>query len=226
MSTSVYPVPLSGIQEGLIDAKGDIISATAADSPARLAVGSNDQVLTADSSTSTGLKWAAASSGGMTLLSTTTLSGATTTISSISGSYTNLYAVISGVNNATANGDFRCAPNGTTNIADTAYFSNTTTLANAGSGYILLFAGDASGTRLDNTQVVNAFTFEISGYASTSIYKPFFVYGGGITVSQYPSGRGNIGAGVIRTSSAITSLVFSNSGGNLSNGTVLLYGVK
>jgi hypothetical protein len=42
----------------ILDAKGDLISATAADTPARLAVGTNGQVLTADSTTSTGLTWA------------------------------------------------------------------------------------------------------------------------------------------------------------------------
>lgn len=42
----------------ILDAKGDLISATAADTPARLAVGTNGQILTADSTTSTGLKWA------------------------------------------------------------------------------------------------------------------------------------------------------------------------
>ena len=48
----------------IVDAKGDLISATAADTPARLAVGTNGQVLTADSTTATGLKWATAGGGG------------------------------------------------------------------------------------------------------------------------------------------------------------------
>jgi hypothetical protein len=43
-----------------IDAKGDLIAGTGADTFSRLAVGTNNQVLTADSTTATGLKWAAA----------------------------------------------------------------------------------------------------------------------------------------------------------------------
>jgi hypothetical protein len=55
------------IADTIVDAKGDIIAATAADAVARLAVGSNGTVLTADSSTATGLKWAAPAGGGKVL---------------------------------------------------------------------------------------------------------------------------------------------------------------
>jgi len=42
------------------DAKGDLLAGTGVDTMSRLAVGTNGQVLTADSTQSTGLKWAAA----------------------------------------------------------------------------------------------------------------------------------------------------------------------
>jgi hypothetical protein len=50
----------TGIQPTIVDAKGDIIAATAADSVTRLAVGANDTVLTADSTTATGLAYKSA----------------------------------------------------------------------------------------------------------------------------------------------------------------------
>jgi hypothetical protein len=57
----------NAIQNTIVDAKGDLIAATAADTPARLAVGTNGHVLTADSTAATGLKWAAAAGGGKVL---------------------------------------------------------------------------------------------------------------------------------------------------------------
>lgn len=47
----------AGIPATIIDAKGDLIAGTAADTVARLAVGANDLLLTAASGESTGLKW-------------------------------------------------------------------------------------------------------------------------------------------------------------------------
>jgi hypothetical protein len=63
MSTGRLGAGDTAIQPTILDAKGDLIVATAADTPARLAVGSANQVLTVDSSTATGLKWAAPAGG-------------------------------------------------------------------------------------------------------------------------------------------------------------------
>jgi hypothetical protein len=49
----------NAIQNAIVDAKGDIVAASAADTPARLAVGANGETLVADSSTSTGLRYQA-----------------------------------------------------------------------------------------------------------------------------------------------------------------------
>jgi len=80
----------NAIQNAIVDAKGDLITATGADTPARLAVGSNDQVLIADSSTATGLKWGTPSSGGWTSLATGNLSGTSTTVSITTTGYKDL----------------------------------------------------------------------------------------------------------------------------------------
>lgn len=55
------------ISNTLVDAKGDLLVGSAADTVSRLAVGSANQVLTVDSSTATGLKWATPAAGGKVL---------------------------------------------------------------------------------------------------------------------------------------------------------------
>lgn len=71
----------------ILDAKGDLISATAADTPARLAVGANGTYLSADSSTSTGLKWVTLSSGKLLQAIST---GKSDTFTASSNTYTDI----------------------------------------------------------------------------------------------------------------------------------------
>lgn len=53
----------NAIQNAIVDAKGDLIAASANDTPARLAVGANGETLVADSSTSTGLRYQTSANG-------------------------------------------------------------------------------------------------------------------------------------------------------------------
>jgi len=80
----------------ILDAKGDLISATAADTPARLAVGANGTVLTADSAEATGLKWGAASAGSFVKIAAATFSNQTSVAidSVFSSTYRNYIAYI------------------------------------------------------------------------------------------------------------------------------------
>jgi hypothetical protein len=64
-------LPSTAISNTVVDAKGDIIAATAADTVAKLTVGSNGQVLTAASGQSTGLQWATMTHTAITVADTT-----------------------------------------------------------------------------------------------------------------------------------------------------------
>jgi len=63
-----YITQATAVNPTIIDAKGDILTATAADTPARLAVGNNGETLVADSSTSTGLRYQATNAAGRNIL--------------------------------------------------------------------------------------------------------------------------------------------------------------
>lgn len=207
--------------------KGDLYTYSTAD--ARLAVGANDTVLTADSSTSTGLKWATPSSGGMTLISTTSLSGSSSVgLTSIPSTYTNLQLIIDRPTLTTGgNWKIRLSPNNTTAgiCSEVTCFPNNTVANNNGAdswGDGNIYASTASNIVL---------AFNILNYSNTSTYKPINFFG---TRGQNSAGTNNdtdpfslIGGGFMYSTTAISSLyIKTSSGNNFTGGTAYLYGVK
>jgi hypothetical protein len=208
------------VPNSIVTTKGDILAATGSGTIVRQGIGTNGQVLTADSAEADGLKWATPSSGSRTLLSTTTLSGASTTVSISDTSYISLFIVISGLTNATTTGRWRIAPNGSTTITSSMNIADASTTWDSRNGdYLFLCIQDSL-----NTGGINTYTLTIDNYASTSLLKPHQIYGvykdSNSTISKFASFGG------INTASAISSLVFTAAGGNWNGGTVQVYGVK
>ena len=197
---------------------GDIYYASAANTPARLGIGTTGQVLNVASGVPA---WATASAGGMTLLSTTTLSGVSTTVSSISQSYKNLYIEWQGVTsdtdsvydiqlNAVNGGHFSNATYSAA-VAWTAYRDNVIKLTNN---------QDTQGSSANNAGSVTVFN-----YASTTARKPFSFQS--IFVRASTAVEGAQGAGGYNSTTAISSLKFNNpTGATFTAGTLRIYGVN
>lgn len=165
----------------ILDAKGDLITATAADTPARLAVGTNGQVLTADSTAATGLKWATAGGGGKVLQVVS--ANATAAVSSSSTTYvtTGLTATITPTLSTskilvlvTQNGCFKNNGNSNNALNIRLRRSSTTLAANTFVGYTATASENGVGTvafsYLDSPATTSATTYltEFSNFSATS----------------------------------------------------------
>jgi len=199
----------------VLTAKGDVLTATAANTIARLGVGANDTVLTADSTTATGLKWATPASGGMTLISTTTLTGASVTLSSIPQTYNNLYIVAKNFLPSTDSENIRVRLNG-----DSAarYLEG----SGAFSGTFLNLTGSNDNAVTQNFSVMNLWD-----YTNTTTWKTgaSFSYTNNATTPANVSAQ-NVPLQCYNQTAAITSILFYPGSGNFTSGTLLLYGVK
>jgi hypothetical protein len=215
----------AAIAKSIVDAKGDIIAATAADTVSRLAVGANDTVLTADSTAATGLKWAApVSGGGMTSIASGSLSGASVTLSSISGSYNNLVLVLR---------DYYASSNFGVNItvnsvADYSYVQQSTKPA-SGTGND---SYSELGSAVFSTHYSNLLNSDNNNFCSIQ----FFDYANSVSRKCIQSNASNFNSSSVRQSilnfgaanmtAAISSITIATSAGTWSGGTYVLYGVK
>jgi hypothetical protein len=169
---------------------------------------------------------APAASGGMTLLSTTTLSGTSTTISSISGSYTNLQIIVKGVNQSTGGG-LIINPNSNSGLC--TWWMQDGSAGGGGSGSTTPTYLPLTGNQSDlaATQTDNAFCCIIYDYASAASIKNFGVQSR-FRKNATPTYAGVGAGGGIATSSAISSIQITTTGGSATHsaGTVEIYGVK
>jgi hypothetical protein len=201
---------------------GDTIYSSSGSTPARLGIGTAGQVLQVNSG-ATAPEWATPAGGGsLTLLSTTTLSGTTTTISGISGSYQDLLILVYGKTNSGSTGSFYIAPNGSTSNT-TQFQINTNTTVISYTADPLYLRNDTYG--YDVSSANNSLQLLIRNYANTVAWKPFSGSGG--YTSDRPGTDPWMTQGAIKTTSAITSLNFTQTGGgSFTAGTVKIYGVN
>jgi hypothetical protein len=201
---------------------GDLLYGTGSGALARLGIGSTSDVLTVSGGVPT---WAApAGGGGMTLMSTTTLSGASTTISVAANSYKQLQLVIRGLD-CTADNDVFLQINGiTTSIYVPANIGSNngsayTYYTKTNGVYLNLPGVDGLGTGNKNNGTIifydcnstNGKVINCNFYSETTS-------GGRLNIN-------NATVGVTDTA-VISSIVIKVASGSFDGGSALLYGVS
>jgi hypothetical protein len=232
------------IPDSLLTTKGDLIAASGASTPARLAVGTNGYAIVADSTASTGLayknlvpdqtsnsgkylttdgtntSWGSLAAGGMTLISTTTLSGASVTLSSIPQTYKSLAMYVKNYQPATNGQLLRFRYN--SDSGANRYGTNDLGVSVAGT-----FNGTSMYGQIEqNSTTATGFSnIIIYDYTNTTTWKYANVLcvSNNSTTSTTPM-LGSYWA-IYNQTSAISSITLFANSGNLTAGTVLLYGV-
>ena len=210
----------NAIQNAIVDAKGDLIGATAADTPSRLAVGTNGQVLTADSAEATGLKWATPASG-LTLIKTQTIGSAVSSVtvtSAFSSTYDNYRITVSGgvasANNvlnltlgATTTGYYRFQINALYSVSTVggSNGSNTASFYGSGLGSVNSITGD--------------FELQSPNLAKNTHWR-------GFAAGSSSNNEIYWNQGYLADTTAYTAFTLTTSTGTLTGGTIRVYGYQ
>jgi hypothetical protein len=276
----------ASVPKSAYSSKGSIVVGTGTSTYGTQTVGTNGQVLTANSAQTNGVEWTNAAAGDVTLagaqtltnknltsgtntfptslatltgtqtltnktidfnsntitnippssqvlLSTTTLSGSSTTISSISSAYNELHIYVYGVTNSIATTLNLSTTSGTSFNFLTSWMAASTSTTPSGKGDTFYGAGMPL-TLVSNTKAttnVNNFVIKISNYGGSTTgfagkYAPF-TYEGFYEQSASSAHILLHGAGTIDTgTTTINSIGFTLTSGTFSGGTVKIYGVK
>jgi hypothetical protein len=233
IDTTVFANANAATQKATLTTKGDIYAATAASTPARLGVGTNGQVLTADSTAATGLVWGnVASASNFTLLNSgsTALSGsATYTLGSLGGAYSQYAIFISGASSNAANGYFFVRLNG----------SSGTNYVNLGQKVTVASSYTATGvfSRYDDTAAAQWYLAKMSSNVASTMSGGMQIFGGKTTGAKVITGQGaattstgtdpeyyNIHGYNASLSATITSISFGVDTGTFDAGNIYIYG--
>lgn len=196
---------------------GDIEYRSAtANTNTRLGIGTSGQVLTVSGGVPA---WTTASGGGLTLISTTTMSGASILLSSIPQTYKNLRLVFRNYTPATGGENLTIRVNDDSNANRHQYNQQD------------FFAGPFNATYIRMSHNTNSAStasgqFEFLDYASTGTWKMGFGYDANNSNNVAGEVSGGTFIGAYNQTGAITSLRLAPTSGNFTSGTILLYGVS
>ena len=211
-----------------IDAKGDLVVGTGADTFSKLTVGANGTTLVADSAEATGLKWAAGGSSGMTLIKRASFSNVAntgTTFDNIfTSSYTSYLLVIDSIYSAAQNDDLHMQLRyaGPTTQTAAYYVSNSYVhQGTASTGYanssntaqVLLQENSGNSTYYSNGQM---YFYNVGNSSQNPIFMGQSV--NFIENRNYQFGGGN------DTARTYTGVLFKTSSANIT-GTISVYGL-
>ena len=208
-------------------AKGDLVVGSATNDAAILSVASTaGYVLTVDSTQDTGMKWAAASSGGMTVIASGSLSGTSVNLTSIPQTYKHLQLVMWNTT-MSANDGWSIQYNGVTasNYARSSYGQNGATSVN---GSVIndngFYFGNGAADPL-YTSGFNHWVLDIYDYTNTT--GAITARGSGTylnTSSVYSTYQAAYT--YLATATAITSLNLKSGSSKTIAGSYILYGVN
>jgi hypothetical protein len=205
--------------DGILTTKGDIYAATAAATPDRLGVGANNTVLTADSTTATGLKWSSPS-GGLTLVKTQTIGSAVSSVTvtdAFSATYDNYLIIVS-------------SGSGSVNSNTQLTLGSTASGYYLGGYYLTTTSATLNGYNTSNTTFWSGTYYSTTAHSGhINLQNPFLTKNTTFNSILIGASTSNYFAnytGYLNDTTSYTAFTLTAAGGTLTGGTIRVYGYQ